>query len=322
MTVTRRSLLRSAGALAAMPLVPAHAQEWPTRPFRIIVGTAAGGSPDIVSRLIGEKLAERLGQTITIENNTQGAGAVAQQVLSRATPDGTQALMMTAGYPPQMALRNLGFHPLDGFSFVSLVCGYPMVYAVAPNSPIKSFADLLAKAKASPGKLTYSITALGAIYHVLTKRIELESGTQMTPVPYRGTSLALQDVLGGRVDVMVDAATSMFPRIRSGQLRLLAVSSAERYPLMPEAPTVAETVPGIEFMSWLGIVMPPGTPRPIIDRLNREVRWALALPDIVGKLAKAGNIATPSSPEAYRDRVASEIKTWSRVIAAAGIKAG
>jgi tripartite-type tricarboxylate transporter receptor subunit TctC len=114
----------------------------------------------------------------------------------------------------------------------------------------------------------------------------------------------------------------MFPRIRSGQLRLLAVSSAERYPLMPEAPTVAETVPGIEFMSWLGIVMPPGTPRPIIDRLNREVRWALALPDIVGKLAKAGNIPTPSSPEAYRDRVASEIKTWSRVIKAAGIKAG
>jgi tripartite-type tricarboxylate transporter receptor subunit TctC len=221
-----------------------------------------------------------------------------------------------------MALRNLGFHPLDGFSFVTLVCGYPMVYAVAPDSPIKSFPDLLAKAKANPGRLTYSITALGAIYHVLTKWIELESGTQMTPVPYRGTALALQDVLGGRVDVMVDAATSMFPRIRSGQLRLLAVSSAERYPLMPQAPTVAETVPGIEFMSWLGVVMPPATPRPIIDRFNREVRWALTLPDIVAKLAEAGNIPTPSSPEEYRDRVAREIKTWSRVIAAAGIKAG
>ena len=133
MTVTRRSLLRSAGALAALPMLPAHAQEWPTRPIRIIVGTAAGGSPDIVSRLLGEKLAERLGQTITIENNTQGAGAVAQQMVSRAPPDGTTALMMTAGYPPQMVLRNLGFHPLDGFSFVTLVCGYPMVYAVAPS---------------------------------------------------------------------------------------------------------------------------------------------------------------------------------------------
>ena len=156
MTVTRRSLLRTAGALAALPLLPAQAQDWPTRPIRIIVGTAAGGSPDIVSRLIGEKLSERLGQTITIENNTQGAGAVAQQLVSRAAPDGTTALMMTAGYPPQMVLRNLGFHPLDGYSFVTLVCGYPMVYAVAPESPIKSFPDLIARAKASPGKLTYS----------------------------------------------------------------------------------------------------------------------------------------------------------------------
>ncbi len=322
MGVTRRSLLRSASALAALPLLPAHAQDWPTRPLRILVGTAAGGSPDIVSRLLGEKLAERLGQIITIENNTQGAGAVAQQTVSRAAPDGTTALMMTAGYPPQMALRNLGFHPLDGFSYVSLVCGYPMVYAVAPDSPIKSFPDLLAKAKANPGRLTYSITALGAIYHVLTKWIELESGTEMTPIPYRGTSLALQDVLGGRVDVMVDAATSMVARIQSGQLRMLAVSSAGRYPLLPEAPTVAETVPGVEFMSWLGLVMPPGTPRPIVERFNREVHAVLKLPDIVAKLAEAGNIATPSSPEEYRDRVALEIKTWSRVIAAAGIKAG
>src|ERR1700741_2866820 len=118
MTVTRRALLRSAGAVAPLPMVPALAQAWPTRPVRILVGTAAGGSPDIVSRLLGEKLQERLGQTITIENNTQGAGAAAQQQVSRAPPDGTTALMMTAGYPPQMALRNLGFHPLDGYSVV------------------------------------------------------------------------------------------------------------------------------------------------------------------------------------------------------------
>jgi tripartite-type tricarboxylate transporter receptor subunit TctC len=322
MMVSRRLLLQSAAAFVALPMLRVQAQDWPTRPLRIIVGTAAGGSPDIVSRLIGEKLAERFGQTITIENNTQGAGAVAQQMVSRAPPDGTTALMMTAGYPPQMALRNLGFHPLDGYSFVSLVCGYPMVYAVAPDSPIKSLPDLLAKAKERPGKVTYSITAMGSIYHVLTKWIELEAGIEMTPIPYRGTALALQDVLGGRVDVMVDAATSMFPRIQSGQLRLLAVSSAGRYPLMPNAPTVAETVPGIEFMSWLGLVMPPVTARPIIDRFNAEVHRALKLPDIIAKLAEAGNIPTPSTPEAYRAHVEREIKTWSRVIAAAGIKAG
>src|SRR5262245_14424313 len=170
MTLTRRALLRATGAVA-VPL-PALAQEWPSpRPIRIIVGTAAGGSPDIVGRLLADKLAERLGATFAIENNTTGAGAVAQQTVARSAPDGHTLLMMTAGYPPQMALRNLGFDPLEGFSFVTTVCAYPMVYAVAPQSPIKSFADLIARAKAEPGKLTYTITAHGSIYHVLTKWI-------------------------------------------------------------------------------------------------------------------------------------------------------
>jgi tripartite-type tricarboxylate transporter receptor subunit TctC len=320
MTSTRRRFLQLAGSLAATPVLPLAAQEWPARPLRILVGTAAGGSPDIISRILGEKLSERLGQSFVIEVNTQGAGAVAQQLVSRSAPDGYTLLMMTGGYPPQMSLRNLGFHPLDGYSFVSTVCGYPMVYAVAPDSPIKSFPDLLAKAKAAPGKLTYTITAHGSIYHVLTKWIELESGITMTPIPYRGSAQALQDILGGRVDVMVDAATSMFPRIRSGQLRLLALSSAGRYPLMPQAPTVEETVPGIEFMSWLGLVMAPGTPRPIIDRLNQEVRYALTLPDVQARLVEGGNVAIPSTPEDYRNRVEHEIARWSRVIAAAGIK--
>jgi tripartite-type tricarboxylate transporter receptor subunit TctC len=321
MRLSRRALLQSAGALAAMPALPLAAQEWPSRPIRLVVGTAAGGSPDIVSRVLADKLAERLGTTFAIENNTQGAGAVAQQVVSRSPPDGHTMLMMTAGYPPQMALRkNLGFDPLDGFSFVSTVCGYPMVYAVRPDSPLMSFKDLIERAKAQPGKLTYTITAMGSIYHVLTKWIELEAGFDMTPIPYRGTALALQDVLGGRVDVMVDAATSMFPRIATGQMRVLALSSAGHYPLMPDAPVVAESVPGIEFMSWLGIAMPPGTPRPIIDRVNQEVRHALTLADVKRRLAEGGNVATPSTPEQMRARIADEMARWSKVIQAAGIK--
>jgi tripartite-type tricarboxylate transporter receptor subunit TctC len=142
----------------------------------------------------------------------------------------------------------------------------------------------------------------------------------MTPIPYRGSAQALQDVLGGRVDVMVDAATSMFPRIKAGQLRMLAVSSAGRYALMPEAPTVAETVPGIEFTSWLGLVMAPGTPSAIVDRLNQEVRHVLGLPDVQARLVDAGNVAMPSTPQEYRDRVEREIARWRRVITAAGIK--
>jgi tripartite-type tricarboxylate transporter receptor subunit TctC len=196
-----------------------------------------------------------------------------------------------------------------------------MVYAVAPDSPIQSFPDLLARAKAEPGKLTYTITSFGSIYHMLTAWIELEAGVRMTPIPYRGSAQALQDVLGGRVDVMVDAATSMFPRIKAGQLRLLAVSSAGRFPLMPEAPSVDESVPGIEVMSWLGLAMAPGTPAVIIERLNSEVRRALALPDVQARLIEGGNIAIPSTPQEYRERVEREITRWRRVIVAAGIKA-
>jgi len=322
--VTRRTLLKAAGAFAAtVPALPAGAQAWPSRPVRIIVGTAAGGSPDIVSRLLAEKFSERLGQSFVIENNTQGAGIVAEQAVNKAAPDGHSMVMLTAGYPGRAALhQGLAFDPLDGFSFISNVCGYPFVYSVAPNSPIKSFRDLLDRAKAKPDTLTYTINAQGSIHHLLTTWIGIEAGTRMTPIPYRGASAAITDVIGGRVDVMVEPATSAFPRLRSGQVRLLAVSSKGRYPLMPEAPTVEEFVPGVSFMSWLGYAMAPKTPSAIVERMNAEVRRALSLPDVQKKLVDGGNVATPSTPDEFRALVAREIKTWSRVIAAAGIKAG
>jgi tripartite-type tricarboxylate transporter receptor subunit TctC len=323
MTVTRRSLLKSAAAFAAMPAFPARAQTWPSRPVRLLVGTAAGGSPDIVSRLLGEKLSERLGQSFVIENNTQGAGIVAEQLANKAPPDGHTVVMLTAGYAGRAALhQGLAFDPLDGFSFVTGVCGYPMAYLVAPKSPIASFKDMLERAKAKPNALTYTINAQGSIHHLLTEWISMEAGLKMTPIPYRGAAPALTDVLGGRVDVMVETATSAFPRVRAGNMRLLALSSRERYPLMPEAPTVHEFVPGIDFMSWLGFAMPPRTPSAIVERFASEVHRALALPDVRKKLEDGGNVATPLSPGEFRERVAREIKTWSRVVEAAGIRAG
>jgi tripartite-type tricarboxylate transporter receptor subunit TctC len=322
MRLTRRALLHLAGSAAALRAIPVRAQEWPTRPIKIVVGTAAGGSPDIISRVLGDKLAERLGQSFVIENNSQGAGAVAQQTVAKAVPDGYTMIMLTAGYPPQMVLRKLGFDPLDGLAFVTLVCGYPMVYAVRPDSALKSFPDLLQQAKASRGGITYTINALGSIYHVLTRWIEMEAGIDMTPIPYRGTAAAVSDVLAGRVDVMVDAATSSAPRIRSGQLRALALSSPQRYPLMPDVPTIAETLPKVGFMSWLGLAMPSGTSRPIVDRLNREVHTVLALPDVQQRLIEGGNVASPSTPEEMRAKVASEMAQWRHVIEASGIKAG
>src|SRR5688572_1613236 len=289
MALTRRSLITAGAALVAAPIGPARAQQWPARPIRILVGTAAGGSPDIISRVLGEKLSERLGQSFVIENNTQGAGIVAEQLANKSPPDGYTMVMLTAGYPGRAALhQGLAFDPLDGFSFVSLVCGYPFVYSVRPKSPIKSFEDMLARAKAQPGRITYTINAQGSIHHLLTTWIGMEAGVTMMAIPYRGASPAITDVLGGRVDVMVEPATSAFPRVRAGQVRLLAVSSKGRYSLMPEAPTVEEFVPGITFMSWLGYAMAPKTPAAIVDRMNAEIRHALALPDVQNKLTEGG----------------------------------
>ena len=322
MKMTRRALLHLAGSVAAAPVMPLWADEWPSRPIKIVVGTAPGGSPDITSRILGDKLAEKLGQSFVVENNSQGAGAVAQQVVAKSAPDGYTMIMLTAGYPPQMVLRkNTPFDPLNGYAFVTLVCSYPMVYAVRPDSPIKSFHDLLDQAKASPGRITYTINALGSIYHVLTKWIELEAGIELTPIPYRGTAAAVSDILAGRVDLMIDSATSAFPRIHSGQLRVLALSSPQRYPLMPDAPVIAETLPKIEFMSWLGLAMAGGTPRAIVDRLNQEVRQALTLPDVQARLTEGGNVASPSTSEEMREKVASEMARWKHVIEASGIKA-
>jgi tripartite-type tricarboxylate transporter receptor subunit TctC len=315
-------MLGLGGAAAIAPVWPAAADDWPSRPIRLVVGTAPGGSPDIIGRILGEKLADRLGTAVVIENVTQGAGAVAYQAVSKSAPDGYTMGILTAGFPPQAALRrkSLSYDPVEGFSFVTMLCGYPMVYAVAPDSPIKSFKDLLERAKAAPGRITYTINALGSIYHVLTKWIEIESGALMTPVSYRGTAQALTDVVSGRIDLMVDAATSGFPRVQSGQLRLLAISSPGRYPLMPDAPTIAETLPGVEFMSWLGLAMAPATPRPVVARINKEIRDALELPDVQQRLSEGGNVASPSSPGEMRQKVESEIARWTQVIEAGGIK--
>ena len=167
-----------------------------------------------------------------------------------------------------------------------------------PNdSPIKSFPDLIARAKANPGKITYVITSLGSIYHLIGSWVNAKAGVEMVPVPYRGSANAVTDVLGGRVDVMLDTATSGFPRVTNGQFRALAVTSPERYPLLPDAPTVAETLPGVHYMSWLGMAAAPHTPRPIVDRLNAELHRAMALPEVEAKLKEGGSIATPTTPE-------------------------
>jgi tripartite-type tricarboxylate transporter receptor subunit TctC len=320
MTITRRRALALATVFAGMGL-PARAQQnWPQRPLRILVGTSPGGSPDIISRLLADKMADPLGQTLTVENNTGGGGGIAASMVTHAPPDGYNMTLLTAGYASGAAVGKFPFDGDNTFGFITMVCSYPFVYSVPKDSPIKSFEDMIARAKAAPGKLSYTITSLGSVYHLIGSWVGMKAGIDMTPVPYRGSANAVTDVMGGRVDVMLDTATSGFPRIRSGQFRALAVTSPQRYPLLPDAPTVAETLPGVQYMSWLGMAAAPRTPRPIVDRLNAEIRRALEFPEIQQKLKEGGNIATTGTPEDMRKQIADEIANWKQIIEANNIK--
>ena len=321
MPLTRRRALLLAAAFAAAPALPARGQSgWPTRPLRILIGTTPGGSPDIIGRLLADKMTGPLGQSISVENNTGGGGGIAAGIVSHAPPDGTVMTLLTAGYASGAAVGKFPFDGDNTFGFVTMVCSYPFVYMVPKDSPIQSFPDMLARAKASPGKLSYVITSLGAVYHLIGSWVNGKAGVDMVPISYRGSSAAVTDVLTGRVDVMLEPATSGFPRIHTGQFRVLAVTSPQRYALMPDAPTVAETLPSVHYMSWLGMATAPHTPRPIVDRLNKEIHRALALPDIQQKLKEGGNVAAPTTPEAMRQQIEDEIANWKQIVEANHIK--
>jgi tripartite-type tricarboxylate transporter receptor subunit TctC len=311
--LTRRGLLSGAAALTA---VTAHAQEekWPARPLRIIIPTAPGGSPDIASRLLGDKITPRLGQSLVVESMTAGGGVPGLQLVSKSA-DGHTFAMLTGGFATQAAvLKNLPYDPVKDFAFITSVVRYPIVYAVRPDSELKSFKDYIERARAAPNKVTNGIATAGSVYHLLGKWIDNTAGTEISLVFYRGTALAVQDVLGGRLDVMTDASTSMIPRIRSGQLRALAVSSAERYPLLPDVPTMAETIPGINVESWLGLAGSADTPPPIVGRLNGEIRRALALPEIQKWAEDSGVVPAPSTPAEFRKRVEDDVRQWTDIV--------
>jgi tripartite-type tricarboxylate transporter receptor subunit TctC len=309
-----------ASVLAAASASPVAAQQWPTRTIHIVTGTPAGGSPDFVSRMLADKLAERLGQAVVVENSST-TGVATWNTVAKSTPDGYMLSMLTGAFSARAAVaKALPYDPIKDFTFVTLVSGYPMVVATAPNSPIKSFADLIARARAAPYVMTYGMNLPGSVHHLIGELINVEAGTSMRGIPYRGNTQIVQDLLGGRLDVMIETGTIAFSQIKGGLLRGLAVSSRQRFVLEPEIPAIGETLPGFEVMSWLGLAAPGGTPRAIVDRLNREVGEILKLPEIRDKLASVGNISTPSTPEQMQDYIERDAARWSRVVDIKGIE--
>jgi tripartite-type tricarboxylate transporter receptor subunit TctC len=291
------------------------------KPIRFYVGFAAGGSTDIISRFLGQRLSERLKQPVVVEQKVGATGLIANDAVSKSAPDGLTMVLLTGGHPGTAAvMKSLPYDPVNGFGMVTVVIEYPMVISVAPDSPIKSFPDLIARAKAKPGGVSFSSAGPGSLHHLLGEWMNIEAGTQMLHVPFKGAAPAFTEVLGGRLDVLIETATFSIPNVKSGRLRALALSSAGRYPLLPEVPTVGETLKGVEFSSWLGLAVSPGTPRATIDSLNRELGAILAEPDTKERFAGFGGIPAHSTPEAMRSRVEREIERWKKVVDTRGIE--
>jgi tripartite-type tricarboxylate transporter receptor subunit TctC len=295
--------------------VPAMAQTYPDRPIRFYVGFPPGGSTDLISRLLGQKLSERLKQPVVVEQKVGGTGLIANDAVAKSPPDGYAMVLLTGGHPGTAAvMKKLPYDPVADFGMVGTVIEYPMVISVAPDSSIKSFAELVARAKSAPGRISFSSAGPGSLHHLLGEWLSIEAGTTMLHVPFKGAAPAYTELLGGRIDILIETATFSFPQIRGGKLRPLALSSAGRYPLMPEVQTVAEVLPGVEFSSWLGVAVAPGTPRPVIERLNQELGAILAEDDVKQRFAGFGGVPSASTPEAMKSRVEREIARWNRVV--------
>jgi tripartite-type tricarboxylate transporter receptor subunit TctC len=320
----RRQFLRGATATAALPALPhpARAQTYPSRPIRLILGFAAGGSADIVARLIAQHIADKIGQPVIVENRTGASSNIAGEAVARSAPDGyTLFLVTTVNAINATFFDNLKFDLRRDFAPVSGVTRVPNVLNVNPSVPANNVADFIAYAKASPGKLNMASTGNGTSIHLAGELFQSMTGTKLVHVPYRSPPQAMTDLLSGQVQVMFDVMTQGLQHIKEGRLRALGVTTATRSPALPDVPTIANTVPSYEASSWSGICAPAGTPAEIVDVLNRQIQAAMADPAIKARLAGFGSTAITGSPDEFARFLADETDKWGKVVRAANVKA-
>jgi len=293
---------------------------YPIRPVLLTHGFAAGGNGDVVSRIVGDALSARLGQPVIIEPRPGAGGNTASGRLAKAEPDGYTLITLTGGHAVSAAIyKTLQFDPLDDFQMVSVYGYQAFMVAVRKDSPIKSIADLIAAAKAAPGKLTYSSVGVGSTHHLAGALLCAMAGIEMTHVPYRGGTAPMTDLLGGTIDLSVDTITVIEPQLRSGNVRALGVTSGTTWWSLPDITPIAATVPDYDVRTWLGLAAPKGTPAPVVARLNAALRSGLADPQVDERLRKIGMDVQASSPEEMRAMVASQIARWKKVVADAKI---
>jgi tripartite-type tricarboxylate transporter receptor subunit TctC len=323
MKLPRRQFLHLAAAAAALPAVSraAGAEAYPTKPIRWIIGFPPGGGADTVARIMEPWLSRRLGQPVIIENRPGASTNIAVQAVVNSPPDGYTLLWHGLSSVVNASLfSNLPFDIQRDIDPAAGVVSYPMIMVAHPSVPAKSVAELIAHAKANPGKVTMASFGTGSASHLAGELFKFMAGIDMVHVPYRGGAPMTTDLIGGQVQVGFDVMVTALPQVRSGKLRALGVLGAKRFELLPDVQTVAETVPGYEASTWAGIGVPRGTPPEIIERLNREVNAGLAQPDIRARLADVGTVPMVLSAAEFKAYIAAEAAKWDKVVKIAGIK--
>jgi tripartite-type tricarboxylate transporter receptor subunit TctC len=323
MKLPRRNFLRLAAGAAALPAVSRSgwAQAYPTRPVRMIVPFAPAGVTDISARLIAQWLSERLGQPFVIENRAGANGNIGTEVALRATPDGYTLLMVDASPSINATLyEKLNFNFVRDAALVASVARSPFILVIHPSVPARTVPEFIAYAKANPGKINYGSAGPGSTLHVAAELFKIMTGVDLVHVPYRGGGPAIADAIGGQVQTVFIPAPAGIEYVRSGRLRALGVSSATRFEVLPDVPSVSEFVSGYEVSTWWGVAAPHNTPAMIIDSLNKQINAGLAEPKLKARFVELGAEVFPGSPADFSNLVASETEKWAKVIRTANIK--
>jgi tripartite-type tricarboxylate transporter receptor subunit TctC len=323
MKLPRRTFVHLLAGAAALPAVSriAWGQAYPSRPVRIVAPLAAGGSSDIVARLIGQWLSERLGQSFVVENRTGAGGNTGTEAVVRAPADGYTLLLVQAGNAMNASLYDkLNFNFIRDTAPVAGIIRVPNVLVVHPSVPAKTVPEFIAYAKANPDKINMATPGVGTSPHLAGELFKMMAGVSLTHVPYRGGGPAQADLLGGQVQVMFPAAAASIESIKAGRLRALAVTTSERLEVLPDVPTVGDFLAGYEASAWFGVAAPRNTPAEIVDVLNRAINDGLADPKLKARLADLGSTGLPGSPADFGKLIAEETEKWAKVIKFAGIK--
>ena len=316
----RRTFLTST-ALACTSMGYAQAQAWPDRPLKIFQGFAAGGNADAIARLIGSEISKPLGQAIVVEAQAGAGGTIAANTVARARPDGYTLLLATGGHAVAGALYNtLPYQTVTSFEAVCTITYFPFLLVTTAESRLRNFRDVVTAATAAPGTIAYGTAGIGSTHHLAGELLAKMAGVSLLHVPYRGDAASLTSLMAGDVPFIIAPPTAVLANIKAGKLRAIATTGPQRWPGLPDVPTVAEQgVPGYDVRSWAGLMAPAGTPRAVIDRVNAETLKALQIPAVKARLEEMGGEARGSTPEEMKALVTSELARWTQVVADAKI---